>query len=114
MAAHDNYPPVYAITNIATGLQLPHLVSKEHDSIVRLPSQCSSHTLSDRETELRFTVTVQLMGYFIKRQSILFKRLFPPEGQDWRGSTKWLVLSPFLSGGEMPGENPGEKPSLRI
>ena len=25
----------------------------------------------------------------------------------------WLVLSPFLSGGKIPGENPGEKPSLR-
>ena len=37
---------------------------------------------------------------------------FPPEGQDWIGSTMWLVLSPFLSGGKIPGENPGEKPSL--
>ena len=24
----------------------------------------------------------------------------------------WLILSPLLSGGEIPGENPGEKPSL--
>ena len=24
----------------------------------------------------------------------------------------WLVFSPLLSGGKIPGENPGEKPSL--
>ena len=26
----------------------------------------------------------------------------------------WLMLSPFLSGGKIPGENPGEKPSLGV
>ena len=38
----------------------------------------------------------------------IFLRLFSPEGQDWTGSTMWLILSPFLSGEKIPGENQGE------
>ena len=44
---------------------------------------------------------------------LFFTFSFFPEGQDWTGNTMWLVLlSPLLSGGGIPGENPCEKPSL--
>ena len=48
-------------------------------------------------------------GFFF----LFFFKIIFPEGQDWTGSTMWLILSPLLSGGKIPEENPGEKPSLR-